>query len=423
MFKIGRVLLALFLFFVVASPVFAQAETVNVHFFWSKVCPHCAHEEVFLERLVQEHEWVRVYSYEVGGSRENALLRQVGRELSADVSGVPFTVVGEEYLAGYLNDQTSGRRIEAAVLQAKQQGYNDVVGSLVGLTPSVVPSVTVSLTPTEPTPSFQNGEVSTSGEVHESSGDSPVPGVLTLPILGEIQTKTLSLPAFTFVVALLDGFNPCAMWVLLFLVSLLLGMKDRRRMWILGTTFVVASAFVYFLFLSAWLNLFLFLGFVFWVRLLVGLVALGVGIYYLRDWYVNRDAACRVVGSERRQRMFRKMRSITQRRQLILALIGIVGLAFAVNIIELVCSAGLPAVYTQVLALSNLPRWQYYLYLLFYMLIFMIDDLFVFIAAMTTLKAAGIESKYARFSHLVGGVLMLLIGLALLFKPELLMFG
>ena len=91
--------------------------------------------------------------------------------------------------------------------------------------------------------------------------------------------------------------------------------------------------------------------------------------------------------------------------------------------VELVCSAGLPAIYTQILSLSNLPTWQYYFYLGLYILIFMLDDLFVFFTAMFTLKAVGVESKYARYSHLIGGVLMLVIGLLLLFKPEWLMFG
>ena len=106
-----------------------------------------------------------------------------------------------------------------------------------------------------------------------------------------------------------------------------------------------------------------------------------------------------------------------------LALVGIVVLAFAVNLVELICSAGLPAVYTQVLFLSNLARWQYYFYILFYIFIFMLDDLLIFFIAMTTLRLTGLTTKYSRWSHLIGGILMLIIGLLLIFKPEWLMFG
>lgn len=246
---------------------------------------------------------------------------------------------------------------------------------------------------------------------------------LTLPIIGTIQIANLSLPLLSVVIGLLDGFNPCAMWTLFFLISLLLSMKDKRRMWILGTVFIITSAFVYFLFLSAWLNFFLILGFLFWIRIIVGLVALGAGIYNLRDYYVNREGACKVTGSEKRRKTFDKLKSITHERSFILALGGIILLALAVNLIELVCSAGLPAIYTQILSLNTLSAWQYYSYILIYIFFFMLDDLFVFAVAMITLHAVGIQSKYARFSRLIGGILMLIIGVLLLFKPELLMFG
>jgi hypothetical protein len=227
---------------------------------------------------------------------------------------------------------------------------------------------------------------------------------LTLPILGTIQTANLSLPVLSVVLGFVDGFNPCAMWTLLFLISLLLGMKDRKRMWILGTTFIITSAFVYFLFLTAWLNFFLILGFVFWVRIVIGLVALGVGIYNLRDYHLNKEG-------------------ITHERKFILAFGGIILLAFAVNLVELVCSAGLPAIYTQILSISNLSPGQHYSYILIYIFFFMIDDLVVFAIAMITLHAVGVQSKYARLSRLIGGILMLIIGALLLFKPEILMFG
>ncbi len=194
-------------------------------------------------------------------------------------------------------------------------------------------------------------------------------------------------------------------------------------MWILGTAFILTSGFVYFLFLSAWLNLFLFLGFVFWVRIIIGLIALGAGSYSLWDCFKNRAGGCKVVDGEKRRKVFDKIKTITQNKTFIFSLIGIILLAFAVNLVELVCSAGLPAIYTQILALNNLPSWQYYSYLVFYVFIFMIDDLVVFIIAMITLKATGMESKYAKYSRLVGGIIILLIGLLMLFKPEVLMFG
>ena len=160
-----------------------------------------------------------------------------------------------------------------------------------------------------------------------------------------------------------------------------------------------------------------------WIRLVVGLIALGAGGYYLYDFIVNKDGACRVTGGKEKSNFFNKLKTVISNRSLFMSVVGIVILAVSVNLIELVCSAGLPAVYTQILSLSGLSTIKHYFYLLLYILIFMLDDLLIFVGAMVTLKAIGIQGKYARFSHLVGGVLMLIIGLLLLFKPEWLMFG
>jgi thiol-disulfide isomerase/thioredoxin len=391
--KIIRYLLTGGVFLLLVKPVLATETTL--HFFWASGCPHCAEEKIFLETLKEKYPQLTVRDYEITYNRENLeLLQKVGLELEVDVSGVPFTIVGKEYFAGYLNDETTGREIEKAVECAVRDGCEDLVSAL---SPRGIQ---------EPLPQVRG-----------------IPETLKLPIVGELPVKGLSLPLLTFIIALLDGFNPCAMWTLLFLISLLLGMKDKKRMWILGMAFIVASALVYFLFLSAWLNLFLFLGLVVWVRMVVGLVALFAGGYNLRDYWTNKKGGCQVMGDEKRQKIFEKIRGIAQKRQFVLALGGIILLAIAVNMVELVCSAGLPAIYTQILSLANLPGWQYYLYLSFYILIFMLDDLVVFFTAMVTLQAVGIPSKYSRYSHLIGGFLMLVIGILLLFKPEWLMFG
>jgi hypothetical protein len=147
------------------------------------------------------------------------------------------------------------------------------------------------------------------------------------------------------------------------------------------------------------------------------------GGYSLKDFIFNKNSGCKVTGSEDRQKVFERLKLAVQQNSLWLALGGIIVLAFAVNLVELICSAGLPAVYTQVLALNGLSTWQYYFYILLYVFFFMLDDLFVFFVAMYTLEMTGITTKYARVSRLVGGIIMLVIGILLIFKPEWLMFG
>ena len=118
-----------------------------------------------------------------------------------------------------------------------------------------------------------------------------------------------------------------------------------------------------------------------------------------------------------------RLKAVISTRKFWLALGGIVLLSFLVNLVELICSAGFPVVYLQILSLTPMPFWQYYLYLLLYIVIFMLDDIIVFVVAMITLQLTGVTTRYKRLSNLIGGVLMLVIGLLLIFKPGWLMFG
>ena len=508
----------------------AQSKEVNLYFFWGNGCPHCGAEKPFLNQLKEKYPELHIYDFEVWYSNENRnLLIEVGRKLNISISGVPLTIVGDQSIVGYLNDQTTGRQIEDLVLKCLKNDCPDSVKALVfkdneKANKEITPTTTTSTVTSSPNTSLKEikaylfwvegcplcsaeknfldkikkeypslnitylnvskdnnddilkqtveelnienpalpllviGEKTIIGWRNEdisgkaireaincylekecpdlvgrvltrfsyfgqSTREKPLPEKIKLPLIGEIETKNLSLPALAVIIGGLDGFNPCAMWVLVFLITLLLKMQDRKRMWILGTAFIVASAAVYFLFMTAWLNLILFLGFIFWIRLLVGLVALGSGIYNLKDYFTNPEAACKVTSQSQKKTVIEKMKDIVHRRSFLLALIGIIILAASVNLIELICSAGFPVIFTQILALSHLAKWQYYLYMLLYLFVFMLDDIIVFVGAMITLKVTGITNKYSRLSHLIGGILMLLIGLLLIFKPEFLMFG
>jgi hypothetical protein len=220
-----------------------------------------------------------------------------------------------------------------------------------------------------------------------------------------------------------DGFNPCAMWVLVFLIGLLVGMRDPVRMWSYGAAFLLTSAAVYFAFMAAWLNLVLLLGSLAWIRAGVGVFALFAGGYYLHEFVRNPDAACAVTSRGERRRIMDRLKGVVAEKSFLFAIAGIMALAVAVNLIELLCSAGIPVVYTQVLALSDLSATAYYGYLMLYISIFLLDDAVVFVTAMLTLQATGLAATYSRYSHLIGGTVLLAVGLLLIFRPEWLAFA
>lgn len=389
------------------------ASKLDIYFFYADGCPHCAKEEVFLDKLERDYSnRIIIHRYEVSNNADNVkLFMEFGEKFKTSIDGVPFTALGERYFSGYLNDDTTGANIEAAV-------QKELAKEIYNTPPPSPPSDGPIVLPDDDTVEVGEPAIYPKPELFAGEDNS-----MNLPILGSINPKSFSLPLITIILGALDGFNPCAMWALLFLISLLLGMKDKKRMWILGITFVVASATVYFLFMAAWLNIILLLGLVIWVRLIIGLVALAGGVWNIRDYFKNKVGGCKVTNDERRRRVFDKLKIFTQQKQVILAVLGIVVLAFAVNLIELVCSAGLPAVYTQILVLNDLANWQYYLYILLYIFFFMLDDLIIFFIAMITLQMIGISTKYSKWSSLLGGLLMIIIGLLMLFKHEWLMFS
>lgn len=248
-----------------------------------------------------------------------------------------------------------------------------------------------------------------------------------VPFLGQLEISQMSLPVLTVVLGALDGLNPCAMWVLLLLISILINTRSKKRIWLIGGTFILASGIVYFLILTAWLNLFLAISYVNLTRILIGLFALGLGIWQLKNFITYNPGVCKVLGISSKVEEKLKLKERTEKIATSPLTLGIIGamvvLALGVNLVEFFCSAGLPAVYTKVLTLSELNPVTYYLYLLAYTFIFMLDDLIVFSVAAFALSKFSFADKYNYWSTLVGGLLILILGILLIFKPAWLMFG
>lgn len=381
---------------------------LNVYLFYGEGCPHCKKEEKYLKIYEEKYASLHIHRFEVYYSDANMqLFERMAQSMGASVSGIPFLIIGDEYIVGF-DETLTPARIQDRIEECLTRKCPDPVRAiLVQHTKGV----------------FTGQKEEASGDMAQEEAEGEREKIITLPFLGAIDARTFSLPVLTVVMGLLDGFNPCAMWALIFLIGLLLGMRDKKRMWLLGLAFIAASAFVYFLFMAAWLNLILLFGFVFWIRIGIGVLAILSGGFSIRDALTAGGLQCDLAGGDERQAFREKLKKVIGRNSLTLSVCGIVVLAFMVNLIEIVCSAGFPAIYTQVLTLSRLPSWQYYSYILLYILFFMLDDMFVFVAAMLTFEITGMTTKYVRIARLVGGLLMLLIGMLLIFRPQWLMFG
>jgi cytochrome c biogenesis protein CcdA/glutaredoxin len=342
---------------------------------WSREgCPYCAEASAYLEELRQRRPDVRIVVYDIyrdAGARERFLA--LSEQHGVQRPGVPSFLVREEFLVGWGGAEITGRALESL------------------LAGSAAP-------PAEPQ------RVQTR-------------------MFGEVDARALGLPAFTAAIGLLDGFNPCALWVLVFVLSLLVNLKDRRKVLLVGGTFVLASGVVYFAFMAAWLNLFLVVGVSRPIQVALGAAATLIGLVNLKDFVAFGRGFSFSIPDSAKPTIYARMRAVLQAENIAGALGAVIVLALLVNSVELLCTSGLPAVYTQVLAARDMPAWQHYGYLALYNVFYMLDDTLMLAAAVVTLRMSKLQERGGRALKLISGVVMLLLGLALILRPEWLDWG
>jgi cytochrome c biogenesis protein CcdA len=289
--------------------------------------------------------------------------------------------------------------------------------------------------PPEPEPEFDDvplpdeatlddfGEGSLDPVSDQVSETASVDDTIVVPIFGELRVSKLGLPVFSFLVGLVDGFNPCAMWVLVFLLSVLVNIKDRRKIVLIAGTFVLVSGLAYFAFMAAWLEVFLLVGIVRWIQVVLGVMAIIIGLINVKDFFAFKKGISLSIPESSKPGIYARVRRIVAAKYLTAALMGAVVLAIVVNVVELLCTAGLPALYTQVLTMHELPKWQNYLYLAIYISAYMLDDTVLLTIVVVTLSHRKLQEREGRWLKLISGLVILLLGVVMIFKPEWMKLG
>lgn len=381
---------------------YASVQGADIVAFVRDGCPHCADFEEFATEQRWEVEYLEIT--ELGAPE---LFAKVQDHAPALQQGVPTIVINGTILQGYETHETTGTRL-AAIYNACRTSddgclpFHDFLAS-----------------------DAKDVEVMTAagGTCTENCETDTSKYTLNLWFIGPVDLTIMSLPALSILLGFLDGFNPCAMWVLITLLTLLINTHDMKKVWIIGGTFLFVSGAVYYLFIAAWLNVFLLIGYNMWVQKVIGLVAIAGGGFYLYEAFGKDPNQCKVTNLSRRQRMIARMKEIMEYSAWPAMILGVAILAVSVNMIELVCTAGLPAIFTQILAFNNVTDLARYGYIGLYILMYMIDDFAIFAIAVFTLHATGLTTKYRRFTLIFGGALMYALGLLLIFYPEALTFS
>ena len=393
-----KYIISIILFILLLIPINVLAdEKMNVYFFYGDGCPHCAEAERELIPELEKMDDINLIKNEVWFNEKNQkLLTDVANAFNAQAL-IPFIVVGDVYTIGY--SSSTKETVKQAIRYYRVNEFTDQVAKI------------------------QKGEdITLNPDINELIEHQEK--IINVPLIGEVNVSKLSVGLAAVVIGLVDGFNPCAMWILVFLLTTLINLKDKKRMVLLGLVFILTSGITYFLIMFGWLNIVIKVSASVIMRYIIAVFALGAGMYNLYSFYKSlKDDGCTVVSKEKRKSVFAHIKKYAYDKRLLIAILGIMVLAVSVNIVELLCSAGLPIVFSELLAINNIHGIGAVWYDLIYLLFFMLDDLIVFFIAVKTMNIVGISNKFNKYSHLIGGLIMIIIGLLLIFNPGLLMLN
>ncbi len=349
-------------------------------------CPHCAAEREFLAELVGTHPEITVAEHEVWYDEAGRdLLLATAEELGFDPVGVPVTVVGDRVWIGF--DDATADQIRSAALSATST------------------------------------ETGGAGILAPPTTDTTPARSVAVPLLGDVDVADSSLLGATVVIGFVDGVNPCSLWVLSLLLAMVLNRGSRGRVLVVGGTFLVVTALMYGLYMIALYGAAnvlagITLAGTLWLRVIVAVVAGTFGVLQLKDGLGITVGPSLSIAPERRPALYARMRSIASPdRALAATLAGTVALAVAVSLLETPCTAGLPLLWTTMLAEQGVGWWAAAGLFAVYLAVFLLDELVVFVVAVVTLRSTRMQERHGRLLKLVAGSVLITLAVTMLVAP------
>ena len=359
---------------------------IDLYFFWSWSCPHCLEARPVMQSLSKKHPWIKLHSLEITRSIQNALLYQsMATELKQDAASVPVFLFCGVMQVGLAIDDPDGKKL------LKQM---NACRSLL----------------------LANKAIADYQKEYRQQNDQQ----LNLPLVGKLDLNKYSLATVTVILAGLDAFNPCAFFVLLFLLSMLVHARSRTKILLVGGIFVFISGLMYFLFMSAWLNIFMFVGKLAWITLIAGLIALTIALINIKDYFWFKKGLSLSIPDAAKPGLFNKMHNLLDSRRMSTMIAGAAALAMFANLYEFLCTVGFPMVFTRILTMEEISVSQYYSYLVLYNVIYILPLATIVIIFAVTLGRRKLQEHEGRVMKLLSGMMMLFLGSILLFAPEML---
>ncbi|MBP9758232.1 glutaredoxin, partial [Candidatus Dojkabacteria bacterium] len=232
---ISSIFLSIFTILILSLGVSAQDSNITINVFERDDCKHCQEEIKFLESLKKERSDLTVNLLDINEDGNKKLWEQVA-ELEKISKVTPITTIGYNIIVGFESSETTGKKVIEILDNNKTE--NITIEKFLesgGSKNKITSGSTCSDDPTIPC------------EIRED------PVYVKIPFTGiVINVKEYSLPVLSAVLGLIDGFNPCAMWVLVTFLFVLMQIGDKKKMWTIAGIFIVAETIMYHLILSLW---------------------------------------------------------------------------------------------------------------------------------------------------------------------------
>jgi len=360
-------------------------KTKTAVIFFHPTCHSCSNARHYIDKVLKhKYPKVKFEFHDITSPEEMTLMETYYRsyKLNKQLMTTPTIFVGNEYILGYDSDEKTGKDLEKIIQR-----------NFLSLKRLIFPK-----------------NLSNKNKLEKKNHVDT--------FFGKINLFRHSLVFLAITLGLVDGLNPCAIWVLVYLITLIARLNDKRKIWLIVGSFLLASGILYYLLMTTLLRVFLFIGYLRILQLLIGCIAFYIGVVDISVYIKNKgQITCKIDDAKSKQKTMTKVQKLVNAKISLMTILGVIGLAFAVNSIEFVCSSALPAIFTSILAQANLSMVQYHLYILLYVIFFMLDDLIIFsVAAFAINRYFG--DHYLSPSKLIGGIILFVLGVIMIFFPQ-----
>lgn len=382
------------------STTFAASEDVaSISVFTATNCKHCQDLKEFLDEQQINNSELTVKYYNLEEEYSLNLFEEFAEKYEL-IKATPIILVGEQVIQGFESGQTTGQSIlnlldknpPPSSFEDFMQSHDDLLDN-------------------------QSSDVCQIDERCENEENNTI----NLPFVGQINPADYSMPILTVILGFIDGFNPCAMWVLIMFITLIMQAKTKRKMWDMIAIFLIAEAVMYYLILNFWYKTWNFVQLDSYITPIIGAVSIGAAIFFLWEFFTGKGE-CKIIDAKTKEKTASRISQLVNSPLTIGTFFGTIALAFSINIIEFACSIGIPQAFTKILDINQYSFFARQFYIVLYTIMYMADDVIIFFIALYSMQYLGLTTKYSRYCQLIGGILMLILGYFLIFNPTALKF-